>query len=738
MSTDDIGTILLGLIVVIILIAIGVYLARWLFRRSTKETSFVRTGMLGEKVVINKGAWVIPVLHEITPVNMNVLRIEVSRGERHALITKDRMRVDVTAEFYVRVAPVRESVAAAAQTLGARTMESDQVRELLEGKFIGALRGVAAERTLQELHEHRTEFADQVKAIVEGALAQNGLTLDAVALVNVDQTSLQFFDPANSFDAEGLTALTKHIESRRKLRNDIEQDTMLQIRARNLESERSVLEIERESEVARLDQERDIETQRAQQRADLVRERAMRAREGEQAEIEARETLERTRIATDRSMADARITSEEETQRQEIARRRAIEEVEIAALRQSELERIASDLALEKERIARAQQQDLLEIQRDQAHKEAERRREIALSEVELDLTAANTRVRQAEIHSRQEVAKADIDRDLAIDRARVERERALQALEVSKKQAFEEAEIGAEEEVERARLSRDRGLQEARILLERDMRILETERQTAIELAEITKAIALAEHSQERSAAQAGAELARAKMIEAEERAFTAREREIAERRKVIDLIAASREAETEGLRLTARAKAEQEAAQSLAEAIKAKAVGDAEAQKIRAEAAKLQYAVDAEGARDVNEAENVLTPEARAGRLRGKLLDKLEGIVRESVRPMEKIEGIKILHVDGLAGGAAGGRKNVTDEVIDSALRYRVQAPMIDNLMKEVGIEGGSIGRLTDVVRDARDLASLSKTEKKSEPSSDSEDDERRRSDDSRSPDG
>jgi len=76
-----------------------------------------------------------------------------------------------------------------------------------------------------------------------------------------------------------------------------------------------------------------------------------------------------------------------------------------------------------------------------------------------------------------------------------------------------------------------------------------------------------------------------------------------------------------------------------------------------------------------------------------------------------MEKIEGIKILHVDGFNGGNGDGKRNVTDEVIDSALRYRVQAPMIDNLMKEVGIEGGSLGRMTDVLRDAKDIASLTK---------------------------
>jgi hypothetical protein len=99
-------------------------------------------------------------------------------------------------------------------------------------------------------------------------------------------------------------------------------------------------------------------------------------------------------------------------------------------------------------------------------------------------------------------------------------------------------------------------------------------------------------------------------------------------------------------------------------------------------------------------------------------RLLDKIEGIVRESVKPMEKIDAIKILHVDGLAGGGNGDpRKNVTDEVIDSALRYRVQAPMIDNLMKEVGIEGGSIGRMTDVLRDAKDLDSIVRNRRKDE---------------------
>jgi uncharacterized membrane protein YqiK len=114
------------------------------------------------------------------------------------------------------------------------------------------------------------------------------------------------------------------------------------------------------------------------------------------------------------------------------------------------------------------------------------------------------------------------------------------------------------------------------------------------------------------------------------------------------------------------------------------------------------------------LNEAENMLTEAARLSRFRGKLLDRIEGIVRESVRPMEKIDAIKILHIDG-SNGAGAGHRNVTDEVIDSALRYRVQAPMIDSLMKEIGIEGAGLGRLTEVLRDAKDIANLTQKQEK-----------------------
>ena len=160
MAAQTFGTVLLWLIILAIAIVIAVYILRWLYRRSTKEVAFVRTGFLGEKVVVNGGAFVIPVLHEITPVNMNVMRIEVRRENGSALITKNRMRVDLIAEFFVRVGASRQLVAAAAQTLGRRTLQPEGIRELLEGKFAAAMRTVAAQMTLEEMHEKRSDYGN--------------------------------------------------------------------------------------------------------------------------------------------------------------------------------------------------------------------------------------------------------------------------------------------------------------------------------------------------------------------------------------------------------------------------------------------------------------------------------------------------------------------------------------------------------------------------------------------------
>jgi uncharacterized membrane protein YqiK len=301
------------------------YLFYAFFRRSTKEAAFVRTGLGGQKVVINGGAFVLPIFHDVSPVQMRTHRLVVTCVRDSAVITKDRMRVDVIAEFYVRVAPTREGVSSAAQALGRRTADTEALRELVEGRFIDILRSVAAEMTMEELHEQRGEYARRVRESVAEPLRKSGLEAEAVSLTELDQTDMEYFNPSNAFDAEGLTRLTEQIEQRKKQRNDIEQDTLIAIRKKNLETEKLALDIDRDTEYARLEQEREIGIQRAAQQAELARQRAARELEAEQAQISLREGIERSRITQELAIDTQRIRREVELQRLEVERRKSLE-----------------------------------------------------------------------------------------------------------------------------------------------------------------------------------------------------------------------------------------------------------------------------------------------------------------------------------------------------------------------------------------------------------------------------
>lgn len=675
MSTDIIGPIILWLIVGIIGIVVVVYLLNWLYHRSTKEVAFVRTGFGGEKVVINGGALVLPIIHEVTPVNLNVVRIPVERTREDAVITRDRMRVDIEAEFFVRVTQENHAVATAASTLGRRTMESDQLGDLLSGKFIGALRSIAAEMSLDEIHEKRGDMVARVEERAAEALARNGLELESVAITDLDQTNLEYFNPANRFDAEGMTQLIESIEARRKARNDIEQSSMVAIRTRNLEAEKETLRLEQESEGARLAQERELEALRAEQRTEIVRQQSARQAEADQ----------------------ARIVSEQETREREIARQRALDSAEIAAREKVEQARISQEEAIEKARIEReseirkrqVQQRHEVETAEITAQEDIERAKIVSdrqvneariMSEEEIQSReiAREQQIEQARVQARKTVETARIQQEQALDKARIERDRLLRSQEISLRQSVEEAEISTREELERARIASDRGLDEARILKEGDIKRLKIEREKLTELSEIEGQIEILSKQSEEATARAKTEDARIEAVAAEEAVSTKRETVIAERISAVDKLMAEK---------------------------------NADMARIAAEADKMTVAVAAEGQRLMNEAENLLSEDARAAQLRAKMLDRLEGIVRESVKPMENIEGIKILHVDGLTGNGGGGHRSPTDEVIESALRYRAQAPLIDEMMKEIGVEGAGVAKMGDIFRSAKDAQSIAK---------------------------
>lgn len=540
-------------------IAIIIFISK-LYTRSSKEISFVRTGAGGQKVIMNGGALVLPVFQEIIPVNMNTLRLEVRRSNDQALITRDRMRVDVTAEFYVRVKPSEESIANAAQTLGMKTMEPDELKKLVEGKFVDALRAVAAEMAMFELHEQRVDFVQKVQQAVSEDLLKNGLELESVSLTGLDQTSKEFFNPDNAFDAEGLTKLTEEIQARRRKRNEIEQDTEVAVSTKNLEAERMKLEIRREEEYARMQQEREIEIRRAEQNSEIAKKQAEKQREADQAKI----------------MAE-------------------------------------------------------------------------------------------------QQVATSKIEAEKTVEEGRIEKEQRLREKDIMRAKAVETAEI---------------------------------DQKKSVELAEQDRAIAIAEKSRAKSEAQAEADRARALAVKEEEAVATVRETEIAERKKAVELVEARKAAERDAIKITVAADAEKQAALDKAEAVKIAAQAEADAEIVKAQASEKSYAVEAVGKRLLNEADNILSESQVAMQIRMALIKYLPDIIRESVKPMERIEGIKIIQVDGLNGGshcAVGdvdgsvATGNLSDQLVNSALRYRGQAPLLDSLLADIGLKGGDINGLT-----------------------------------------
>jgi uncharacterized membrane protein YqiK len=180
-------------------------------------------------------------------------------------------------------------------------------------------------------------------------------------------------------------------------------------------------------------------------------------------------------------------------------------------------------------------------------------------------------------------------------------------------------------------------------------------------------------------------------------------RETAKAEREKAVILVEARQAAEQNAIEVTVAVDAEKRAALDHAEAIKTQADAEAEAEKIRAEAQRIKNQVEAEGKRIINEALNLLSIDQIAMQVKMELIRQLPEIIRESVKPMERIEGIKIVQWNGLeANGANGehvvpGGGSLSDQLVNSALRYRAQAPLVDSLLKELGMKADDINGIT-----------------------------------------
>ncbi|EFD4466158.1 flotillin family protein, partial [Escherichia coli] len=405
---------------------IGIIFAR-LYRRASAEQAFVRTGLGGQKVVMSGGAIVMPIFHEIIPINMNTLKLEVSRSTIDSLITKDRMRVDVVVAFFVRVKPSVEGIATAAQTLGQRTLSPEDLRMLVEDKFVDALRATAAQMTMHELQDTRENFVQGVQNTVAEDLSKNGLELESVSLTNFNQTSKEHFNPNNAFDAEGLTKLTQETERHRRERNEVEQDVEVAVREKNRDALSRKLEIEQQEAFMTLEQEQQVKTRTAEQNARIAAFEAERRREAEQTRILAERQIQETEIDREQAVRSRKVEAEREVRIKEIEQQQV-----------TEIANQTKSIAI----AAKSEQQS-----------QAEARANLALAEA---VSA------QQNVETTRQTAEADRAKQVALIAAAQDAETKAVELTVRAKAEKEAAEMQAAAIVELAEATRKKGLAEA------------------------------------------------------------------------------------------------------------------------------------------------------------------------------------------------------------------------------------------------------------------------------------
>jgi flotillin len=430
-----------------------------LYHKTGADEAFVRTGMGGMKVIKDGGALVIPTVHRTIQVPLESFRLEMARQGTEGLITGDKLRADIHAEFYVRVMPTDEDIMNAARSLGDRMQHPEDVRKLVEDKLVSALRNVAAKRTLEQLNSDRDTFVQEVVKIVTSDLKHNGLTLESVTISKLDQTDPTMLKENNIFDAQGLRTIAEITQEQLTRRNALE---------RQGEQERTEQDVRTRQQILELDRAR-AEAESAQQ-AEVAKFTAARQREAQEKQIEAQREIELANVERAKAVEVAtrdmqRATDVAERQKLE-AIKRAEEAMEVAerkkqeAVARAEAERAAAEAELARAEAEREKARQAIQTVEIQAQAEREKQRQITLAQAEAERKLlseqrqadANAYRVQREAEARK--AAADAEAEAIMKKAQAEAEAAKRKADGDKAVAMVPVEVKkAEVDVEQRRV---------------------------------------------------------------------------------------------------------------------------------------------------------------------------------------------------------------------------------------------------------------------------------------------
>ena len=332
-----------------------------LYRKASAEEAFVRTGMGGTKVIIDGGSLVVPVLHEVIPVSLSTMKLEIARRDKDALITGDKLRADVVSEFYIAVQPKTDDILAAARSLGTRSLEPARVTELVSEKLISALRSVAAKSTLDALNSEREKFATDVGNAVREELKQNGLTLETVTVSMLDQTDILHLKQENVFDAEGRKRIAEITSSNAIEENKFRKDAEQAIAEKNTKTTQAVTGQEVLQATARAERDAQIAIANASQAREAGVIKAQQEQLTETAKIEAAQTVGQREAEKDQAIRVAQVTADQAAATAEVGKDQAVEvakrqkEVKVAQAETDRADAEALQLKAEQQKTVEAQ-----------------------------------------------------------------------------------------------------------------------------------------------------------------------------------------------------------------------------------------------------------------------------------------------------------------------------------------------------------------------------------------------
>jgi flotillin len=619
--------------IVFVLSVVAVTMAKF-YRRCGADEALVRTGSGGNKVVIGGGITVYPILHQLLRVSLRSIKLSVERSARNALVTRDKIRANVTTELYIKVEPIAEDVLSAARSFGERNLDEHAIGDLIEGKLTDALRSVAANQTFMDLHSQRKQFAEHIQTALSEELKKNGLTLENVSITALAMVPVKDLDPQDVFDAEGLRAITDSVQSNAEKTNQIQREKELAIKLQNVEARKRALALEQDQAHAEADQSRRVAEYSATQQAEQAQAVYLQNKAQETARIvneQAVAIAQQSRLLAER---EALIAAQKAQEAAEIAKQRTLEAAMIEKDKLVQAAEIDRQKALEAATIEKQQVIETAEIVKQQAIETGRIVKQIAVTKSEEEAARAAALKAQAEA-AREQATQAIITVE---ETAKANREKAIAIIKAE--EAAQQSKIAAEREA-------------FKLKLEAETRAAAVKAQAEGEAA-AKRVLAEGEVSRAQGAAQAQ-ELsadAAAKVLRTEA------------------------QAEADRVRISAEAKA-------------TAAAQEAQAMIAIAEATQRRGEAEAEAKRKLLEAENTVSTKFLLRDVALRALDVLPDVTRELMAPAKSISEIKVLQLQGMGQGGGGAEGNgagfgVASPVLKTILEAGAAYPLLREMMQ------------------------------------------------------